>query len=113
MGLFWESATAQAGREFGARHYRWFAAARVLKFCAPAVAVAAVLGGLVLGYRWLSPDWPAVGARIGGWATAVGPVLFWIVAGAVALGVLAAVSVWVARNWWRLSLSRPMWMRRY
>lgn len=124
MGQFWDAATAQAGREFGARHYRWFAAARVTRRLAPGIVVliglAALAGSIYAGYQWLDPDWAATGnwfsetgSRFGVWANDLGSVLLWVLAAAVALAGVVVAIVTVRRNWWRLSLSLPMWMRRY
>jgi hypothetical protein len=112
---FWEAATDQAGREFGARHWRWFAGARVVRKLAPAISVIVILGALVLAYRLVSPDWEAIGTAASGRAPSLGGALLWAAAVAVGALVVGAGLVWlVRRNWWRWwNLNRPMWMRRY
>jgi hypothetical protein len=121
MGQFWDSATRQAGREFGARHYRWFAGARVARVIGPPLLVVAVLAGFVAaavaGYRAVDPNWSAISSNTLGWLAhaiaAVGSAVLWIAVAAAALAVAAAVVLWVRRHWWSFSLNRPMWMRRY
>lgn len=105
---FWDNAVDQAGREFGARYWRWFAAARIGRRAAPAVSllllIATVGAGLYFGYRWLRPDWSGIGS---GLLDVTGSALWWLV-GAAVLAVLVAVGVglWRAYGWrWRI------WMR--
>lgn len=114
---FWEQATDQAGREFGARYWRWFAGARAARKFAPAISVVVIAGALVLAYRLFAPDWGAVGtsagsvsASAGGWFGDWGPHAGrWalIIAGVlVGLAVLVrvGVAVWQAYGWrWRFS----------
>ena len=118
MGQFWESATEQAGREFGARHYRWFVGARVFRKIAPAIfvlaLVTAAVAGVVWAYQWADPDWAAIGDSATGWTADIDSVLLWVGGGALALLVLAGVVAAIRRNWWSWwNLSRPMWLRRY
>jgi hypothetical protein len=117
MGLFWSSATAQAGREFGARHYRWFVGARIARVVLPPlfglIAIVGFVVAAVAGWRWLSPRWVPATHGAAGWASGVLPAVLWIAGGLVALGAVVGIVVWVRRSWWRWSLSRPMWMRRY
>lgn len=118
MGRFWEAATIGAGREFGARHYRWFVGARILRAVLPALSmialIAAAVGGAVWLYRSIHPNWTAIGDRATGWAGNLGGLLLWaigIVLALIAIGIVVAV---LRRNWWRWwTLSRPMWTRRY
>lgn len=102
---FWANATAQAGREFGSRYWRWFAAARVARVVLPvvmwAVVVVGVGGGLVLGYRWLSPDWAGIGSSM---AEGVGEAGRWIVAAVIVAALVAGigwglVALWRANSW--------------
>lgn len=51
---FWAEAKAQAGREYGARHWRWFAAAHFLRTAWPALAVPAALGLLYLAWHTIT-----------------------------------------------------------
>lgn len=118
MGRFWDAATEQAGREFGARHYRWFAGARVFRRLLPVLSffaiLAAVVGGAAWFYRSVDPDWAAAGDRLAGWAGNAGALALWIGGVAVALLVVAGLIALIRRNWWSWwHLSRPMWMRRY
>lgn len=117
MGRFWEAATEQAGREFGARHYRWFAGARIARRIAPGLIVmlgAAALVALVIeGYRRIDPNWSAIGGRAGDWGGAASSITLWVAGGLAAVGILAGLVLIVRRNSWRWSLYRPMWMRRY
>lgn len=110
---FWEAATDQAGRRFGDRFWGWFVAARVLRRLAPFLAVVTIGAGVVLAYRWLSPDWAAVGGTAAGWLPAVGGVLLWVVLALVVIAVGVAAALWLKANWWRMHFERPMWMRRY
>jgi hypothetical protein len=116
MGRFWDSATDQAGREFGARHYRWFAGARIARGVAPAfltlLGLAGVVAAAVAGYRWLSPDWYAIGSQVARWGSAAGIGALWVIGGLVVVVVGIALLAYAWRNWWRLSLFRPMRMRR-
>jgi hypothetical protein len=121
MGQFWDSATRQAGREFGARHYRWFAGARVARVIGPPLLVVSVLAGFVAaavaGYQAVNPDWSAISSNtltwLAGAAAAVGSAVLWIAIAAAGLAVVSVLILWVRRHWWSLSLNRPMWMRRY
>lgn len=120
MGRFWDAATEQAGREFGARHYGWFAGARIVRRLAPAIIGVGIVVAAVAGYRWWSPDWPAAGNRISSWASAAwswaataGPIAAGVLVGAIVVAAAVVIGRWVHGNWWRWSLSRPMWMRRY
>ncbi len=107
---FWEQATDQAGREFGARHWRWFAATRAVRKLAPLISVVVILGGLVIAYRLVSPDWSAIGTStvgwFGGWAPGAGR---WALIGlgavlVVALLIRVGVALWQAYAWrWRFS----------
>jgi hypothetical protein len=98
---FWDQAVDQAGREFGARFWRWFAAGRVLRRIAPGlslvVLVVSAAAGAYLAYRWLQPDWAGVGRSLMDFA---GAALWWVI-GAAVLGVLAAVgaALWRAHGW--------------
>ncbi len=83
---FWEQATDQAGREFGARHWRWFTAARVIRRLGPAIGVLAVGVALVLGYRWLDPDWSAFGAHVAEGSSAASR---WLLVTLIAAAVVA------------------------
>ncbi|MFF5293660.1 hypothetical protein [Paractinoplanes globisporus] len=116
MGRFWNAATDQAGREFGARHYRWFAGARIARGVAPALltvlGAVGVVVALIAGYRWLSPDWSAVGTRIGNWGSVAGVGALWIIGGIAAAAAMIVLLRYVVRNWWRVSLFRPMRLRR-
>jgi hypothetical protein len=98
---FWAAATEQAGREFGARHWRWFAGARVVRRVAPWAGVAVIAAAIVWGYRLISPDWGAVGASVAGFAPDAGR---WLLIGGGAAAVLAlsgwaAVALWRANSW--------------
>jgi hypothetical protein len=98
---FWEQATDQAGREFGARHWRWFAAARAARRLAPALAVVVIAVALLIAYRLVSPDWGAVGSSVAGWAPTVGLWAVLAVVGAV-LGyamVRIGLALWRAHSW--------------
>lgn len=116
MDRFWRAATSQAGREFGARHYRWFLGARVARGVAPVLlpllGALGLIVAVVAGYRWLSPDWPAIGSHVADWGSAAGVGLLWVIGtiSVVAAGLALLVYVW--RNWWRLSVFRPMRIRR-
>lgn len=116
MGRFWDAATDQAGREFGARHYRWFAGARIARGAAPAfltlLGLLGVVAAVVAGYRWLSPDWSAIGAKVSHWGSVAGVGALWILGGLVAAVAAIALLMLVWRNWWRMSLFGPMRMRR-
>lgn len=106
---FWDEATNQAGREFGARHWRWFAGARAARKVAPALSLLLIVGsvgaGLYLAYRWISPDWSAIGrssadvALSGTW---------WVLGALIAAAVVTAVIAAVVKLWreygWRLRL---------
>lgn len=103
---FWDQATDQAGREFGARHWRWFTAARVARKLAPAIAVVLIAGALLLAYRLVAPDWSAIGDSAGGVAPAVvrWALIGLVGVGAVALLIRAGIAVWQANSLrWRLS----------
>lgn len=114
---FWEQATDQAGREFGARYWRWFAGARAARKLAPAISVVVILGALVLAYRLFTPDWGAVGDSadavtastggwVGGWVPDAGRWALIVVGGLVvtALLVRVGVALWQAYGWrWRFS----------
>ncbi len=43
-----------AAREFGARHYRWYAAGNILGPLAPVLGALVILGGLGLGAWWVA-----------------------------------------------------------
>jgi hypothetical protein len=109
---FWEQATDQAGREFGARYWRWFAGARMARRLAPVIAVAVIAGALVLAYRLIAPDWGAVGSStgevsasagswFGGWVPDAGRWTLIVLAAIVAVAVLVRVGValWQAYGW--------------
>lgn len=109
---FWEQATDQAGREFGARHWRWFAGARVARRLAPVISVAAIAGALVLAYRLFAPDWGSAGESasavsssaggwFSGWAPGAGRWALVIVGSIVVLALLVRVGValWQAYGW--------------
>lgn len=121
MGRFWEAATEQAGREFGARHYRWFAGARLAKRIVPVLAVLVVLAAIVaaafFGVRWTAGHWDTITGTAGDWAGsaagAAGPVLLWALIAAAALGVVAVTAIFIVRNRWRFSFRVPYWLRRY
>jgi hypothetical protein len=87
---FWREANAQAGREYGARHWRWFAAASLLRSIWPALAVLGGLGVALLAWRGGSAAVDALNARETG-----RPILLALLAGAalavLALGVRAGV----------------------
>jgi hypothetical protein len=107
---FWEQATDQAGREFGARHWRWFAATRAARKLAPAISVVVILGALVLAYRLFAPDWSAVGGATAGWFGSWGPgagrwaLIVLAVVAAIAMAVRVGVALWQAYGWrWRIS----------
>ena len=116
MGRFWNAATDQAGREFGARHYRWFAGARIARGVAPAVltliGAVGLVAAVVAGYRWLSPDWSAVGSRVASWGSAVGVGSLWVIAALVVVVILIVLFSSGRRRRWRLPLFSPMRMRR-
>lgn len=113
---FWEEATDQAGRQFGARYWRWFAATRAVRTLAPVISVVVILGALVLAYRLVSPDWSGIaasaGSWFGGWAPGAGQWAL-IVLGAVivvALLVRVGAALWERTDFgWRLR----MLFRRY
>jgi hypothetical protein len=109
---FMEQATDQAGREFGSRFWRWFAAGRIIKKAAPVLAVLAVAVALVLGYRALDPNWSVLGGGAAAGINSAGRWLVLLTAVAAGLALLAAVvwglvRLWKAHSWrWRLRLSR-------
>lgn len=51
---FWAEADRQAGREFGARFWRWFIAARVARTVWPVIAVGLAAGLVVLAWRLIA-----------------------------------------------------------
>lgn len=115
MGRFWDAATEQAGREFGARHYRWFAGARLIRPVAAALSAVAAITGLLMAGFWVvdhsGPAWRTVTA----WAPTIGTWAAWLIGSvAVVAGVIFAV-VYVRRNRWRWygTSTLPTWFRRY
>jgi len=112
MSRFWSAARHQAGREFGSRHYRWFLGAELARGVGPRLLTFLGAAGLIVaavaGYRWLSPNWSTIGSHLTHWGVVAGIGALWI----VGAGVVIAVLIYVVRNWWRLSLFRPMGMRR-
>jgi NAD/NADP transhydrogenase alpha subunit len=117
MGQFWSAATEGAGREFGRRYWRWFAGIRVLRRAAPGLVAVVIAVSTILGYRWLAPDWPAIGARLAEWTatagSATGSVILWMAIGLTGLAAVFGAVMLIRRSWWRWSLGRPLWMRRY
>jgi hypothetical protein len=116
---FWEAATYQAGREFGARHWRWFVGVRIARRLAPVIAVLVILGALMLAYRMIAPDWAAIGKSVSEWVPSasslpsVGQMALWGILVVIGLVIVIALARWVGNNWWRWWMHRPMWMRRY
>jgi hypothetical protein len=115
---YWSEARNQAGREFGARYWRWFLAARVARRVVPPLVIllglAAAAGGVVWLYRAADPDWAAIGDRATGWAGDAGALVLWLAAAALAILVIGLFVAWVRRNGWRWwLLHRPLWTRRY
>ena len=112
MTRFWSAASHQAGREFGARHYRWFLGAELARGVGPGLLAFLGATGLVVaaiaGYRWLSPNWSVGGSHLAHWGLIAGVGALWIIGGIVVIILLT----YVVRNWWRLSLFRPMGLRR-
>ena len=98
---FWDQATDQAGREFGARYWRWFAGARVARRVAPGLSLLVLIGSVALGavllYRWLSPDWAAIGGSIGDVALTS---VWWVLGMLAGAAVLAAI-IWAGVALWR------------
>ena len=107
VGRFWDEATASAGREFGARNYRWFVAARVGRRVIPVFAGMAALAGIVLGIAWLAENWAMLYSTVAGWVVAAAPWLLWAVLVAVGVAAAGAFSVLVWRTRWRWSGWRP------
>lgn len=102
---FWRNATAQAGREFGSRYWRWFAAVRVARVLLPivmwVVVVASAVAGVVVAYRWISPDWAGVGTAVAGGAGEAGR---WIIVAVIVAAVVAGIgwgltALWRANSW--------------
>lgn len=79
---FWQQASDQAGREVGARYWRLFAAARILKTIWPVLAVGVLIVLAVVGYRLAEPATSSV-RRGHPVAIAVGVVI------AIGLGIIA------------------------
>ena len=98
---YWEQAIDQAGREAGARFWRWILAVRVIRRVAPLLALAVLAAGLILAYRVISPDWMGVADTIAGWLSTAWP---WALLGVAAAAVLAlaargAVWLWTEYAW--------------
>lgn len=80
-----ELARAAAARQWGARHYRWYAAARSVRWVGPLLAavvvVAAAVGAVAFGGLWVKAH-----------AHELAVLLLWAAVGAGASGLLLLVS---------------------
>ncbi|MEO7837045.1 MAG: hypothetical protein ABIS21_05335, partial [Acidimicrobiales bacterium] len=97
VGGFLAEARSSAAREFGARHYRKFAAVAMARRVVPALSGAVIVLALLVGAMWIVDHGS-------GWWDAAGPwlptVVGWILA-PVALAATMAGGVWTWRNRWR------------
>jgi hypothetical protein len=89
---FWREADAQAAREYGARYWRWFAAARVLRAIWPALAIVAGVGVIVLAWRGTVA---AVDALRG---IEIGRPILWTLAAVAAITVIALAALGAVRH---------------
>lgn len=101
MGRFMDEARYSAAREFGARHYRWFAFWHYARGAVPVVAGLITLAGLVLAGAWVAKRWDAaVWPVVAAW----GPTTLWWAGAALLAAVVLAIGVVVWRRVaWRMS----------
>jgi hypothetical protein len=100
VGGWWSEASTGAAREFGARHYRAFAAVAILRRIGPALggvlaAAALLVAGRLAWQRWAQPATHAAQSTS---APDLAPLALpaALVVGLVVLGALAALAV---RRW--------------
>lgn len=94
---FWSEATDQAGRQFGARYWRWFTFVRVARALAPWLGLVVILGAGVWLYRLVMPDWSAIGQTALAWLPETLLVLG--IGAVLTLAGWGGTAVWRANSW--------------
>lgn len=98
MGAFLEEARVAAARQYGARYWRWFAFAAVVRPLVPAVLTLVALGCMVAAGSWVAYRWDMVWSVLQVWVPAA---LWLLVAAAVLAGAVWVGSIVWRRNRWR------------